>query len=119
MDNFTAITSAHIWVFDHQKALDFYVGKLGLEVKSDFSQGGYRWLTVGVAGTQGVEIQLDVPGPPMVDEKSAEQIRELVKKGATGVVMALRSDDCVATYERLRAQGVEFTMPATDHGYGI
>ncbi len=119
MKNFNAITHAHIWVFDHQKALDFYVEKLGLEIKADYARGGFRWLTIGAPGEGGPEIVLDVPAPPMIDEKSAEQIRELVSKGATGVVMVLRTEDCFGTYERLKAKGVEFTQPATDHGYGV
>jgi len=117
MKNFNAITTAHVWVLDHQKALDFYVGKLGLEVRSDFSRGGFRWLTVGVVGEPLPEIVLDVPGPPVMDEKTAEQVRELVTKGATGVVMVLRTDDCFGTYERLRAKGVEFTQePMSRYG---
>jgi uncharacterized glyoxalase superfamily protein PhnB len=119
MKNFSQITTAHIWVLDHQEALDFYVGKLGFEVKADISNGGFRWLTVGVAGEPFPEIVLDVPGPPVMDEKTAAQIRDLVTKGATGVVMVLRTDDCFGVNERLLAKGVEFTQPATDHGYGI
>lgn len=119
MKNFNAITHAHLWVLDHQKALDFYVDKLGLEIKADYSRGGYRWLTVGAPGEAVPEIVLDVPGPPVMDEKTAEQVRELLTKGALGVGIVLRTDDCFATYKRLREKGVEFTQEATDHGYGI
>jgi uncharacterized glyoxalase superfamily protein PhnB len=119
MKNFNAITHGHIWVLDHQEALDFYVGKLGLEVKADYTRGGFRWLTVGVAGEAVPEIVLDVPGPPVMDEKTAGQVRELVSKGATGVVMVLRTDDCFAVYKELRAKGVEFTQEPTERFYGI
>jgi predicted enzyme related to lactoylglutathione lyase len=119
MKNFSAITHGHIWVFDHQQALDFYVGKLGLEVKADYTRGAYRWLTIGVAGEAVPEMVLDVPGPPVTDEETARQVRDLVGKGATGVVMVLKTDDCHGTYERLRAKGVEFTQEAIDHGYGV
>ncbi len=95
------------------------LGSSGLEVKADYTQGGFRWLTVGVAGEPVPEIVLDVPGPPVMEEKIAEQVRDLVTKGATGVVMVLRTDDCFGTYERLRAKGVEFTQEAIEHGYGI
>ena len=118
MKNFNAITHAHVWVLDHQEALDFYVGKLGLEVKADFTRGGFRWLTVGVPGEAIPELVLNVPGPPIMDEKTAAQVRDLVTKGAAGVLV-LRTDDCFATYERLKAKGVEFTSEAADHGYGI
>ncbi|MEZ5962422.1 MAG: VOC family protein [Planctomycetota bacterium] len=119
MQNFTSITHAHIWVLDHQEALDFYVGKLGLEVRADLTRGTFRWLTVGVPGKPIPEIVLDVPGPPVMDEATADRIRDLVTKGATGVVMVLETDDCFGVYARLRDAGVEFTQVATDHGYGI
>jgi catechol 2,3-dioxygenase-like lactoylglutathione lyase family enzyme len=118
MKNFNAITHVQLWVLDHQEALDFYVGKLGLEVKGDYTRGGFRWLTVGAEGEALPEIALNVPGPPVMDEKTAEQVRDLVTKGALGGLV-LRTDDCFATYERLRARGVEFTQEATDHGYGV
>lgn len=117
MKNFTAITHAHIWVLDHQQALDFYVGKLGLEVKADYTQGGFRWLTVGVPGEAVPEIVLTVPGPPVMDEKTAAQVRDLITKGAMGGLV-MKTDDCFGVYERLKAKGVEFTQEATDHGYG-
>jgi uncharacterized glyoxalase superfamily protein PhnB len=119
MNTFNAITHAHVWVLDHDQALDFYVGTLGLEVKADFTRGGFRWLTVGVPGQAVPEIVLDVPGPPVMDQRTADQVRDLVTKGATGVAMVLRTDDCFGVYERLRAKGVEFTQAATDQGYGI
>jgi catechol 2,3-dioxygenase-like lactoylglutathione lyase family enzyme len=119
MKHLNAITHAHIWVLDHQQALDFYVGKLGLEVKADYTNHGYRWLTVGVVGEKVPEIVLDVPKPPAVDDKTAEQIRDLVTKGAMGVAMALRTDNCRALHEALVAKGVEFTQEPTEHGYGI
>src|SRR5262249_16956659 len=119
MKNFNAITHAHVWVLDHQEALDFYVGKLGLEVKADHTRGGFRWLAVGAPGEPGPQIVVDVPGPPWMDEQAEAQGRDVVEKGATGVVMVLKTDDCFGTYERLRAKGVEFTQEAIDHGYGV
>jgi uncharacterized glyoxalase superfamily protein PhnB len=119
MKNFTAIRCAHVWVLDHQQALDFYVGKLGFEIKADYTRGGFRWLTVGVPGQDAPEIVLDVPGPPVMDEATAAKIRDLVTKGAMGLVLVLTTDDCMGVYDRLRAKGVEFTQEAIDHGYGI
>jgi catechol 2,3-dioxygenase-like lactoylglutathione lyase family enzyme len=119
MKHLKAITHAHVWVLDHQQALDFYVGKLGMEVKADHTNGGYRWLTVGVPGEDVPEIVLEVPGPPAVEAKTAAQIRDLVTKGAMGIAMALRTDDCRALHQALVAKGVEFTQDPTDHGYGI
>jgi uncharacterized glyoxalase superfamily protein PhnB len=118
MNNFAAITTAQIWVLDQQKALDYYVDKLGLEVKTDVKQGPFRWLTVGVPGEAVPEIALLVPGAPLMDDKTAGQVRELVSKGALGGLV-MRTEDCFGLYERLKAKGVEFTQPATEHPYGI
>jgi catechol 2,3-dioxygenase-like lactoylglutathione lyase family enzyme len=107
-----------IMVLDKDEALDFYVNKLGLEVGQDFKQGDYRWLTVRVPGDNGTEISLEQPGSPLHDDATAEQIRELVTKGAlTGLVF--QTDDARALFETLKARGVtDFTQEPTDHFYG-
>jgi catechol 2,3-dioxygenase-like lactoylglutathione lyase family enzyme len=113
-----AINISHVWVLDQQEALDFYVGKLGLEVRNDVPLGFMRWLTVGVPGDPSREILLEVPGPPGMDEEAAKQVRELVSKGATGFTVGFTTDDCRKTYAELKAKGVEFTEEPTDHFYG-
>ena len=80
----TRLNVATIYVLDKDEALDFYVGKLGLEKGNDVQQGDYRWLTVRVPGDQQTEISLERPGPPLHDEATAEALRELVTKGALG-----------------------------------
>jgi catechol 2,3-dioxygenase-like lactoylglutathione lyase family enzyme len=107
-----------IKVLDQDEALDFYVNKLGLEVAQDFQQGPVRWLTVRVPGDVGTEIYLERPGPPMHDEATAEQLRELVSKGAMSFI-AFETDDARALYETLKDRGVtDFTQEPTDHFYG-
>ncbi len=108
-----------IIVLDQDKALDFYVNKLGLEVGSDVKQGSFRWLTVRVPGDSGTEIQLLQPGPPVHDEATAEKLRQLVATGAlSGLVFV--TDDCRGLYEKLKARGVtEFTQEPNDNFYGI
>jgi hypothetical protein len=78
-----------------------------------------RWLTVRVPGQPGRDILLEKPGPPAMDEASAEQVRDLVTKGATGFAVGFTTDDCRSTYETLRAKGVEITQEPTEHFYGI
>ncbi|MGI5485450.1 VOC family protein [Microtetraspora malaysiensis] len=113
-----SLTHSHIYVFDQDEALDFYVGTLGLEVHSDVDMGFMRWLTVNVPGQPERQILLEKPGPPALDEATAEQVRELVAKGAIGLTI-FSTDDCRKTYEALRAKGVEFTQEPTEHFYGI
>ncbi|MEV0971351.1 VOC family protein [Microtetraspora glauca] len=114
---FKALTHSHIYVFDQDEALDFYVGTLGLEVNTDADMGFMRWLTVNVPGQPDREILLEKPGPPALDEATAEQVRELVAKGAIGLLI-FTVDDCRKTYETLLGKGVEFTQEPTEHFYG-
>lgn len=92
---------------------------LGLEVGTDVDLGPMRWLTVKVPGDPDREIFLEHVGPPSLDESSAEQVRDLVTKGATGFTFGLTTEDCRKTYETLRARGVEFTQEPTEQPYGI
>jgi catechol 2,3-dioxygenase-like lactoylglutathione lyase family enzyme len=108
-----------LFVLDQDQALDFYVGKLGLEVANDVDLGFMRWLTVQVPGQPDREILLEAPGPPAMDDGTAEQVRELVTKGATGGWIGFTTDDCRKTYEELLAKGVEFTEEPTERAYGI
>jgi catechol 2,3-dioxygenase-like lactoylglutathione lyase family enzyme len=108
-----------IKILDQDEALDFYVNKLGLEVAQDFNQGPVRWLTVRVPGDPDTEIYLEKPGPPAYDEATAEQLREMITKGAVGWI-AFQTEDTRALYETLKARGVtDFTQEPTDHFYGI
>ena len=74
------IANAQLWVHDQDEALAFYTQKLGMEVRADVTlpeMGNFRWLTVGPAGQPDVAIVLmAIPGPPVMDAETAEQIRE-------------------------------------------
>jgi catechol 2,3-dioxygenase-like lactoylglutathione lyase family enzyme len=114
----TSLIVVSIKVLDQDEAVDFYVNKLGLEVAQDFEQGPIRWLTVRVPGDPDTMIYLEQPGPPAMDEATAEQLRELITKGAVGFV-AFQTDDCQAFFEQLKARGVsDFTQEPTEHFYG-
>ena len=115
---FNAITHSAIFVLDQDEALDFYVGKLGLEVVTDVDMGFMRWLTVCIPGQPEREILLEVPGPPAIDPETAAEVRGLITKGATGLGFILTTDDCRRTYAELRAKGVEFIDEPVDRFYG-
>jgi len=108
-----------LFVLDQDAALEFYVGKLGLEVNTDQDLGFMRWLTINVPGDPGREILLEKPGPPSMDDGTAETVRELVTKGATAGWIGFSTDDARATYEDLLAKGVEVTQEPTEQAYGI
>jgi predicted enzyme related to lactoylglutathione lyase len=116
------IANAHLWVHDQDEALAFYTQKLGMEVRIDATMpemGGFRWLTVGPVGQPDVAIVLmAIPGPPIMDPDTAEQVRGLMAKGFAGTVF-LTTEDCRADYEQLKARGVEFTEAPSERPYGI
>jgi len=115
---FNAITHHSIFVLDQDQALDFYVGRLGLQVAQDVDMGFMRWLTISVPGDPSREILLETPGAPAMDDATGAQVRDLLTKGATGLAFILTTDDCRATHEALKAKGVEFTEEPTEHFYG-
>jgi predicted enzyme related to lactoylglutathione lyase len=116
------IANAQLWVHDQDEALAFYTEKLGFEVRSDITlaeMGDFRWLAVGPVGQEDVSIVLMlVPGPPMFEQETVDQIKSLMAKGATATVF-FATDDCRADYEELTARGVEFVEEPTERPYGI
>ncbi|MEA2438705.1 MAG: hypothetical protein QOH76_129 [Thermoleophilaceae bacterium] len=116
------IANGQLWVHDQDEALAFYTQKLGMEVRMDVTlpeMGDFRWLTVGPAGQEDFAIVLmAIPGPPVMDAETAEQVRTLVAKGFAGTVF-LTTEDCRASYEELKARGVEFTEDPEERPYGI
>jgi len=116
---FNAISRSQLFVLDQDEALEFYVGKLGLEVATDQDLGFMRWLTVRVPGDPVREILLEKPGAPVMDETTAQQVRELLTKGAVAGAIFLTTDDAQSTFETLRDRGVEITDEPTERPYGI
>ena len=116
------IANAQLWVHDQDEALAFYTQKVGFEVRIDVTVaelGDFRWLTVGPVGQPDMSIVLmKIPGPPVMDAETAEQVRALMAKGFAGTVF-LTTDDCQASYEELSARGVEFTEAPEQRPYGI
>ena len=101
-----------LYVRDQDEAVEFY-GKLGFPVHTDVRNGEFRWLTVQHPGQPSFQLGLFVPGPPMVDAQSAQTLKALVAKGAMPPLV-LVVDDCRATYDQVRAKGVEFMQEPID-----
>jgi predicted enzyme related to lactoylglutathione lyase len=109
-------------VHDQDEALDFYTKKVGLEVQTDVTVaelGNFRWLVVGAAGQPDVGIVLmAIPGPPVMDEGTADEVRRLMAKGFAGTVF-LTTDDINASYDELTGRGVDFTEKPEQRPYGM
>jgi predicted enzyme related to lactoylglutathione lyase len=115
------IANTQLWVHDQDEALAFYTDKLGWEVKADVTMpemGDFRWLTVGPADQDISIVLMKIMGPPLMDPTTSDQVRDLMGKGFAGTVF-LTTDDCRASYEELRARGVEFTEEPEERPYGI
>jgi catechol 2,3-dioxygenase-like lactoylglutathione lyase family enzyme len=116
------LTHVNVWVHDQDEALAFYTEKLGLELRDDVTLpelGHFRWLTVGMPGQEGAALALmAVPGPPVFDDETRQQLQKLVAKGAAGGLF-FATDDCQASYEELKGRGVEFQEEPTKQPYGI
>ena len=116
------INSAQLWVNDQEEALQFYTQKLGMEIRSDVTLaelGDFRWLQVGPPGQDDIAITLmAIPGEPVMDAETADQVRTLMAKGFAGTVF-LTTEDVRADYDTLKARGVEFTEAPEERPYGI
>jgi catechol 2,3-dioxygenase-like lactoylglutathione lyase family enzyme len=116
------LATTQLWVHDQDVALEFYTEKLGMEVRADVTlaeMGDFRWLTVGPVGQPDISIVLmAIPGPPVMDPETADQVRTLMAKGFAGTVF-LTTDDVYADYEQLTARGVEFSEQPEKRPYGI
>lgn len=116
------LAAAQLWVHDQDEALAFYTQKIGMEVRNDVTVpelGNFRWLTVGPAAQPEMAIALmDVPGPPVMDEEMARQIRDLTAKGGSGTIF-LTTDDIERSYEELKGRGVEFVDAPEERPYGF
>jgi catechol 2,3-dioxygenase-like lactoylglutathione lyase family enzyme len=116
------ISNAQLWVHDQDAAHEFYTKKLGFEVRADVTLpelGDFRWLTVGPVGQPDMSIALmAIPGPPVFDPETAEQVKSLTAKGAAGTVF-LATDDARGSYEELKGRGVEFVDLPEERPYGI
>jgi predicted enzyme related to lactoylglutathione lyase len=121
-DPMIRIANAQLWVHDQDEALAFYTEKVGMEVRSDITlaeMGDFRWLAVGPVGQPDVAIVLmAIPGPPMMDAETTEEVRALMAKGFAGTVF-LTTEDCRASYEELVGRGVEFVEEPEERPYGI
>jgi predicted enzyme related to lactoylglutathione lyase len=116
------IANAQLWVHDQDEALDFYTKRLGWEVRADVTMaemGNFRWLAVGPVGQEDFSVVLmAIPGPPVFEPETAEQVRELTAKGVAGTIF-LTTEDVRAAYEELKGRGVEFVDTPEERPYGI
>jgi catechol 2,3-dioxygenase-like lactoylglutathione lyase family enzyme len=106
-----------VYCLDQDQTRDFYIDKLGFELRSDATLGEFRWVTVGHPSQPELDLTLMKPGPPLSPD-AAEFIRRQLEAGAMGGI-GLQVDDCRKTYEELKAKGVTFLQEPADRPYGV
>jgi catechol 2,3-dioxygenase-like lactoylglutathione lyase family enzyme len=112
------LTATTIFVADQDEAQDFYVNKLGFEVRMDQSMGDFRWLTVSPKGQPDLQIILMKLAPHgHMDAESAATLRNLIWKGVTAAGV-FETGDIQKTYQELTERGVEFVSPPQQKFYG-
>jgi predicted enzyme related to lactoylglutathione lyase len=116
------VSNVQLWVHDQEEALAFYTQKLGWEVRADVTlpeMGDFRWLTVSPPEQEDLSVVLmAIPGPPVFEEETASMVRELMARGVASPIF-LTTDDIQASYEELKARGVEFVDTPEERPYGI
>jgi len=107
---------ANITVNDVDEALAFYRDGLGLEVRNDVANGGFRWVTLGSADQSGPEIVLSEPHAGR-SQADGDAMQELLVKGVLPM-MVFATDDLDATFERVRLTGAEVLQEPIDQAWG-
>ena len=117
----TKLSHASFFVTDQDKAYDFYVNKLGFKVNTDATMdNGFRWLTVTPPEQPDMEIVL-LPATHNangLEEDVKAALKFLLDKGVMGAGV-LQTNDCRATYEELKAKGVQFKSEPKEQFYGV
>ena len=115
----TRLKSMGIYVKDQNEALEFYTQKVGFELNSDVTQGGYRWLAVSPKGQPELQFSLSAlkPGGNLTEE-GVEMLTNLLDTGQLqGGIW--ETDDCRKTYEEMAGNGVEFMQEPVDMPWGV
>jgi predicted enzyme related to lactoylglutathione lyase len=108
-----------VYVLDQEAARDFYVDKLGFEVRADMTLGGFRWLTVSPKAQPNLQmILMPLAVSPAMNAGTVDALKKVVQAGAMGCGI-LETDDCQATYDELTSKGVKFRTPPTQRPYGL
>ena len=109
------LSTCFVQVHDPDLALAFYRDALGLELRNDVANQGFRWITVGAASQPGVAIVLTdyLHGSPA----DREAIAALLAKGALNGVH-FHTDDLDAAFKKVRASGAEIVQEPTDQPWG-
>ncbi|WP_415976568.1 VOC family protein [Rhodococcus sp. 077-4] len=112
-----SLSHVHVYTDDPDASLAFYRDALGLEVKSEVANDGYRWITLSPNDQPEIEIVLSQPHAGRSKELG-DQIAALLAKGELPGLL-FRADDLDAAFEKIRAAGTaEILQEPTSQPWG-
>jgi catechol 2,3-dioxygenase-like lactoylglutathione lyase family enzyme len=114
----TSISGVHVTVDDIDAALSFYRDTLGLTVRNEVANGGFRWITLVTDSQPEIAIVLSEPHAGRSQE-DGDALAALLAKGVLPMIQ-LRADDLDATFDKIAgAPGVEVLQEPTDQFWGV
>jgi catechol 2,3-dioxygenase-like lactoylglutathione lyase family enzyme len=111
------LATTFILVEDPETALGFYRDALGLEVRMDVSNEGFRWVTVGAPGQDDVSIVLSQPHGGR-SKTEGDELLSLVTRGSFQAAI-FKTDDLEGTFKRVKASGADILEEPTDQPWGV
>ncbi|HUG00209.1 MAG TPA: VOC family protein [Ilumatobacter sp.] len=109
------VSKMFIPVHDPDAALGFYRDALGLEVRMDVENNGFRWVTVGAPG-QPVDIVLFQPHGGR-SQAEGDALLGLVTQGSLQAAI-FSADDLEATFAKVEASGAEILEEPKSQPWG-
>ena len=106
----------NITVNDVDESLAFYRDALGLEVRNDVANGGFRWVTLGTDAQPMLELVISAPHAGRSQE-DGDALQALLTKGVLPFLV-FRTDDVDALFETAVAAGAEVLQEPTNQDWG-
>ena len=110
-----SLSQCFVIVHDPDEALGFYRDTLGLELRNDVANEGFRWITVGAPSQPSINIVLTnyLNG----SQADVEAVSQLVAKGALNGVH-FHTGDLDGTFAKVRDAGAEIVQEPTEQFWG-
>jgi len=114
----TSLSGVHVTVDDPDAALGFYRDTLGLTVRNEVANGGFRWITLVTNSQPEIAIVLSQPHAGRSTE-DGDALAALLAKVALPMIQ-LRCDDLDATFDKIGgAPGVEVLQEPANQFWGV
>jgi catechol 2,3-dioxygenase-like lactoylglutathione lyase family enzyme len=112
-----SLSHCYVAVHDPDAALAFYRDALGLELRSDVSSEGFRWVTLSPPEQPELEVVLVEPHAGRA-ESDGDNLLALLKRGLLNGLI-FRTDDIEKTFANVRDAGAEVLQEPKDHPWGV